>query len=108
MNDIEENRRDIDVNRDNIEDNAENLQDYFKDTMNFDAVRLIEHAYLEHFAILPDGPLVVEINGNKGYVCDTDGTVGQHTADLLCQKVGYPAGAQAYGTKGEHLKMNIS
>ena len=62
--------------------------------MAFDAIGLIEDAYLE----VPIGeavnfvgpwPLVVKINGNEGYTCDAEGTVDQHTADLLCQKAGF-------------------
>merc|ERR1712176_129336 len=67
-------------------------QEYFKDHMNFDAIRLIEEAHLE---IPPFGyfwdpwPLLVKINGNEGYTCDAEGTVDQHTADLLCEKAGF-------------------
>ena len=106
----------IDANKANIADNAahiahnaDNIQEYFKDIMNFDAIRLIDNAFLEGpIGIIPtEGPLVVEINGNEGYTCDTDGTVDQHTADLLCQKAGY-AGATNFYTKGENLKINLS
>ena len=107
MNEIEDNHENIDANRDDIAKNAEHLQDYFKDTMNFDAIRYIEiEAYMENgFLQLPDGPLVVEINGNKGYVCDTDETVDQHTADLLCQKAGFPLGAYDFHTPWHHVPI---
>ena len=108
MKEIEDNRENIDVNRGNIEENTENLQDNFRDTMNFDAITLIENAYLETGGvILPDGPLVVEINGYQGYACDTDGTVDQHTADLLCQEAGFPSGANSFYTQGGRLKIYI-
>ena len=115
MDDVAENKENIAENAADITQNADNLQEYFKDFMNFDAIRLIDDAYLELPIIPPNtgppsegpGPLIVEINGNVGYACDTDGTVDQHTADLLCQKAGY-AGATNFYTQGEHFKINIS
>ena len=111
MHDVAENKRNIADNAADIAQNADNLQEYFKDIMNFHAIRLIDNAYLEGLIIPPqpllEGPLIVQINGNVGYACDTDGTVDQHTADLLCQKAGY-AGATNFYTQGEHYKMNIS
>ena len=110
LDDVAENKANIADNAAHIAHNADNLQEYFKDTMNFDAVRLIENAYLGGLAgpIPPvEGAIVVQINGNEGYVCDTDGTVDQHTADLLCQKVG-AAGATNFFTQCECLKINIS
>ena len=110
MHDVATNAVDISENAGKIAHNTDNLQEYFKDTMNFDAVRLIENAYLGGLAgpIPPvEGAIVVQINGNEGYVCDTDGTVDQHTADLLCQKVG-AAGATNFFTQCECLKINIS
>ena len=100
--DVAENKENIAENAAHITQNADNLQKYFKDIMNFDAIRLIDEAVLEGpFGVIPiEGPLVVEINGNEGYACDTDGTVDQHTADLLCQKAGY-AGALEWFTQGE-------
>ena len=79
--------------------------------MAFDAIGLIEDAYLE----VPIGeavnfvgpwPLVVKINGNEGYTCDAEGTVDQHTADLLCQKAGY-LGAFNWFNRGKPLEKNI-
>ena len=108
LDDVAENRDNIALNTDNIADNTENLQEYFKDTMNFNAIALIENVSLEAPAgtLTPDGPwpVIVEINGNSGYTCDTDGTVDAHTADLLCQKAGY-AGATSWKTQGERLKQ---
>ena len=72
--------------------------------MAFDAIGLIEDAYLE----VPIGeavnfvgpwPLVVKINGNEGYTCDAEGTVDLHTADLLCQKAGFD-GVAVGGSNG--------
>ena len=103
LDDVADNKENIADNAAHIANNADNLQEYFKDTMNFDAIRLIDNAQLELHNIPPpvlEGPLVVEINGNEGYACDTDGTVDQHTADLLCQKAGY-AGALEWFTQGE-------
>ena len=104
---IAENKGNIANNAAHIAHNADNIQEYFKDIMNFDAIRLIDDAFLEGPILPPvrllDGPLVVEINGNEGYACDTDGTVDQHTADLLCQKAGF-AGALNWFTQGEHQK----
>ena len=64
--------------------------------MNFDAIRLITDADLETpWKARSSGnwagpwPLLVEINGNEGYTCDAEGTVDQHTADLLCEKAGF-------------------
>ena len=60
--------------------------------MAFDAIRLIEDAHLEVPPTVGNAqtwPLLVEINGNEGYTCDAEGTVDQHTADLLCQKAGF-------------------
>ena len=81
--------------------------------MAFDAIRLIEEAHLE----VPDGsvniwgpwPLLVKINGNEGYTCDAEGTVDQHTADLLCQKAGWVDGATVGGwfTQGRPSKSGI-
>ena len=107
--DVAENKENIAENAAHITQNADNLQKYFKDIMNFDAIRLIDEAVLEGpFGVIPiEGPLVVEINGNEGYACDTDGTVDQHTADLLCQKAGY-AGALEWFTQGERWTINIS
>ena len=107
MDDVAENKENIAENAAHITQNANNLQKYFKDIMNFDAIRLIDDAYLEGFQPVLDGPLIVEINGNVGYACDTDGTVDQHTADLLCQKAGY-AGATNFYIQGKRLKINIS
>ena len=112
LDDVAENKENIAENAAHITQNADNLQEYFKDIMNFDAIRLIDDAYLELFTtIIPPsegpGPLIVEINGNVGYACDTDGTVDQHTADLLCQKAGY-AGATNFYIQGKRLKINIS
>ena len=109
--DVAENKENI-ANHiaDQIAHNADHIQEYFKDIMNFDAIRLIDNAQLELHNIPPpvlEGPLVVEINGNEGYACDTDGTVDQHTADLLCQRAGY-AGALEWLTQGERLTINIS
>ena len=104
---IAENKRNIANNAANIAQNAEHIQEGFKEIMNFDAIRLIDDAYLEGFQPVLDGPLIVEINGNVGYACDTDGTVDQHTADLLCQKAGY-AGATNFYIQGKRLKINIS
>ena len=102
---IAENKRNIANNAANIAQNADHIQEGFKEIMNFDAIRHIDNAYLEFGPIIPppvwEGPLIVEINGNEGYACDTDGTVDQHTADLLCQKAGY-AGALNWFTQGEH------
>ena len=70
--------------------------------MAFDAIRLIEEAHLEFgpFVWPPaPWPLVVEINGNEGYTCDAEGTIDQHTADLLCQKAGW-IGALGWSTQG--------
>ena len=99
MDDVAENRDNIALNTDNIAENTENLQEYFKDTMNFDAITLIENAYLEGPPVIPllEGALMVNINGNEGYAC---GTVDQHTADLLCQKAGYAGATNSY-TQGE-------
>ena len=108
MDDVAENRDNIAVNSGNIAENADNLQNYFEDIMNFDAITLIETADLVGLEgpIPPvEGALYVNINGNEGYTCDTDGTVDQHTADLLCQKVG-AAGATNWFTRGERLKTN--
>ena len=102
LDDVKENHDNIAVNSGNIAENADNLQEYFKDTMNFDAITLIENAYLEGPPVIPllEGALMVNINGNEGYACDTDGTVDQHTADLLCQKAGYAGATNSY-TQGE-------
>ena len=106
LHDVATNAGDISENAGKIAHNTDNLQEYFKDTMNFDAVRLIEDAGFYSPIIcflcppLLEGPLVVGINGNEGYVCDTNGTVDQHTADLLCQKAGF-AGAVNFTTHGE-------
>ena len=102
MDDVKENRDNIAVNSGNIAENADNLQEYFDDIMNFDAITLIENAYLEGIGPPLEGPLIVNINGNEGYTC---GTVDQHTAELLCQKAGY-AGATRSFTQGERLKTN--
>ena len=111
MDDVAENRDNIAANSGNIADNAENLQEYFEDTMNFNAIALIENVRLEAPADTgtPDSPwpVIVEINGNSGYTCDTDDNVDLHTADKLCQKAGY-AGALRYFTLGEHFKLDIS
>ena len=109
LDDVADNKGNIADNAADIAQNADNLQEYFKDIMNFDAIRLIDYAKLEIplLSIYTEGPLIVEINGNEGYACDTDGTVDQHTADLLCQKAGY-AGATNFYTQGERLKINIS
>ena len=86
-----------------INQNADLRQEYFKDHMNFDAIQLIEDAYLEvpelHSPYSP-WPLIVKINGNNGYTCDANGTVDQHTADLLCQKAGF-YGASTWTTQCE-------
>ena len=78
--------------------------------MNFDAIRLIEEAHLEVPPLdgnfLGPWPLLVEINGNEGYTCDAEGTVDQHTADLLCQKAGY-TGASNWWTKGRPSEKDI-
>ena len=109
--DVAANKEKIAHNAGHIAHNADDIQEYFKDIMNFDAIRLIDNAYLGFGTwIIPppyEGPLVVEINGNEGYACDTDGTVDQHTADLLCQRAGY-AGALEWFTQGECLTINIS
>ena len=107
LDDVEENRDNIAVNSGNIAQNADHIQEGFKELMNFDAIRHIEHAYLESSLLPPilEGPLIVDINGNEGYTCDTDSTVDQHTADLLCQKAGY-AGATSWFTQGERFKTN--
>ena len=112
LDDVAENKENIAENAAHITQNADNLQEYFKDIMNFNAIRLIDDAYLELIIpIIPPsegpGPLIVEINGNVGYACDTDGTVDQHTADLLCQKAGY-AGATNFYTQGKRSMINIS
>ena len=107
MDDVAENKENIAENAAHITQNADNLQEYFKDIMNFNAIRLIDDAYLEGFQPVLDGPLIVEINGNVGYACDTDGTVDQHTADLLCQKAGY-AGATNFYIQGKRSMINIS
>ena len=110
MNDVAENKGNIADNAEHITQNADNIQEYFKDTMNFDAIWLIDDASLRGLAgPLPpvEGAIVVQINGNEGYVCDTEGTVDQHTADLLCQKAG-AAGATDFYTRCECSKINIS
>ena len=103
IDDVAENRDNIDVNRDDVAHNADNLQEYFKDTMNFDAIRLIKNVRLEapDGSESPDGPwpVIVEINGNEGYICDIDG-INEHTAHLFCQNAGYD-GAIRYFTLGE-------
>ena len=104
IDDVKENRDNIEVNRGDIAHNADNLQEYFKDIMNFEAIRLIENVRLEapDGSESPDGPwpVIVEINTVGGYICDADGTVDEHTAHLLCQKAGYD-GAIRYFTLGE-------
>ena len=101
------------------------INDYFKETMNFDAVQMIDHVTLESpieivNEIASAGwtmewgpfPLLVEINHQQGYVCDAEGTVDQNTADLLCRKIPVPSscssctpyfydGAESWQTKGE-------
>ena len=76
IDDVKENRDNIDLNRGDIADSADNFHDYFKDTMNFDAIRLIENVRLEapdgtqtHVSQTPDGPypVIVKINGNERY-----------------------------------------
>ena len=102
-------QKEIDDNSDGIQENADLRQEYFKDHMAFDAIKLIEEAYLEKPESDPSygpSPLVVKINGNYGYTCNAEYTVDQHTADLLCQKAdfdgasGFHNGAEAfYGGK---------
>ena len=76
--------------------------------MSFDAIRLIESAQLEIplISLQPEGPLIVKINGNEGYTCDSEGTVDQHTAHLLCQKAGY-GGASNWWTEGRPSEKDI-
>ena len=102
------------------------IDDYFKETMNFDAVQMIDYATLESpmeiiNEIAEAGwtmewglfPLLVEINHQQGYVCDVDGIVDQNTADLLCRKIRVPGkswfydGADAWQTKGELEESGI-
>ena len=75
--------------------------------MSFDAIRLTESAHLEISLFIPEGPLVVKINGNEGYTCDAEGTVDQNTADLLCQKAGNYVGASAWFNRGKPLENDI-
>ena len=99
LNDIKANAESIDVNRGNIADTDDKLQAYFKDTMNFDAITHIERVVIDEYLLNPAGPwpIIVGINGNEGYACDTDGTVDQHTADLLCIKAGnFTGGSSLY------------
>ena len=108
LDDVKDNTENIDVNHGNIADNANNLQDYFKDTMNFDAIKLINNARLEiPVGYLLGGALIVEINGYEGYACDTGRTVDQYTANLLCNTVSYGSYALNFYTQGERLKINI-
>ena len=110
LHDVHENQGNIADNAGHIAHNADNIQEYFKDIMNFDAIRLVDNAFLGGlFGPIPPviGAIVVQINGNEGYVCDTEGTVDQHTADLLCQKAG-AAGATDFYTRCECSKINIS
>ena len=72
IDDVKENRDNIEVNRGDIAHNADNLQEYFKDIMNFEAIRLIENVRLEapDGSESPDGPwpVFVEINDMGSYV----------------------------------------
>ena len=97
LDDVKTNAENIDVIRGDIAETDDKLQAYFKDTMNFDAIANITYAYLDEYLLNPAGPwpIVVEINGNVGYTCDTDGTVDQHTADLLCIKAGNVTGGSS-------------
>ena len=102
-------QKDIDDNSDGIQENADFRQQYFKDHMNFDAIQLIEDAYLEKPENDPSNgpwPLVVKINGNYGYTCNAEGTVDQHTADLLCQKADFD-GASNFQIGGESLESVV-
>ena len=103
LDDVKANAESIDVNRGNIADTDDKLQAYFKDTMNFDAITHIERVAIDEYLLNPAGPwpIIVDITGNEGYACDTDGTVDQHTADLLCIKAGYKTGAVTWYTLGE-------
>ena len=108
LNDVKENTENIDINRGNIADNAKNLQHYFKDTMNVDAIKLINNARLEtQLGYQLEGALIVEINGNEGYACDTGRIVDQYTANLLCNTVSYGSYALKFYTQGERLKINV-
>ena len=92
--------------------------------MNFDAIQLIKKAWFDQNLIYQPSaplptisgpyPLLVEINYHYGYVCDAQGSVDQHTADLLCQQIRVPlipgmfySGAVSWETKGEPSENGI-
>ena len=90
--------------------------------MNFDAIQLIKKAWFDQNLIDKPSlstingpyPLLVEINYQYGYVCDAQGSVDQHTADLLCQQIRNPlitgmfySGAVSWETKGEPSENGI-
>ena len=92
--------------------------------MNFDAIQLIKKAWFDQNLIYQPSaslstisgpyPLLVEINYHYGYVCDAQGSVDQHTADLLCQQIRVPlipemfySGAVSWKTKGELSENGI-
>ena len=117
MDDVKANAENIDVNRGDIADTDDKLQAYFKGIMNFDAIKHIKRVSIDEYLVNPAGPwpIIVDINGNEGYACDTDGTVDQHTADLLCIKAGnftggssLYAGAVTWFTQGKLLEIYIS
>lgn len=91
--DIEINREDIAGNSERIVENGQNIQDGFRDIMNFNAIQLITSAHLEiqPLSLQAEGPLVVEINGSSGYTCDVQMTFDLDTANIFCQKAGYPS-----------------
>lgn len=100
VDDIDDNEDDITINGEKIAENSKHIgengqkiQDGFREIMNFNAIQLITSAHLE---IEPGnlqafGPLVVEINGSSGYTCDANMIFDLDTANIFCQKAGYPA-----------------
>ena len=44
------------------------------------------------------GAYFSNVNGNDGFICDKRGDINQHTADLLCQSLGFSKAETGNGT----------
>ena len=95
---------------------ANNLQEdvltYFHDHLTVNAIRKITDFDLMNKTATNEtvsGAYLVNINGNKGFMCDRSGMMTPHTANLICQSLGLSK-ADGWFKKGKYsmdLRGNI-
>ena len=65
------------------------LHAYWRQHFSYDAVKMMTNPRLYPKESLTVGAYYSNVNGNDGFICDKRDDINQHTADLLCQSLGF-------------------